>query len=88
MELLAALDRRGGVLRKRELLRELGLDRPGPDGRTATPQAQHSRLRTLLTPLEHRWGFVASDATGARGRVRITEQGRLALRLFGADHPN
>ena len=83
VELLAALDRRGGALRKRELIRELGLDRPGHDGRAPTPQAQHSRLRTLLTPLEQRWGFVASDASGARGRVRLTDQGRLALRLFG-----
>jgi hypothetical protein len=88
VELLAALDRRGGALRKRDLIRELRLDAPGPDGRTATPQAQHSRLRTLLTPLEHRWGFVDSDTSGARGRVRLTEQGRLALRLFGSERRN
>ena len=86
VEVLEALDRRGGALRKRELIRELGLDRPSPGepgGRGPTPQAQHSRLRTRLLPLESRWGFVASDALGARGRVRLTDQGRLALRLFG-----
>ncbi len=86
VELLEALERRGGTLRKRELIRELGLDRPAPGdpaGRVPTPQSQHSRLRTRLVPLESRWGFVSSDAVGARGRVRLTDQGRLALRLFG-----
>ncbi len=86
VELLAALDRRGGALRKRELIRELGLDRrPVEDGRGVTPtaQAQHSRLRHRLEPLEQRWGFVATDRAGARGRVTLTPQGRLALALFG-----
>ncbi|HEY6238187.1 MAG TPA: DUF6293 family protein [Thermoplasmata archaeon] len=84
VEVLDALDRRGGTLRKRDLIRELGLDRPtGSDGRSPSPQAQHSRPRTRLTPLEARWGFVASDPGGARGRVRLTDQGRLALRMFG-----
>lgn len=85
VEVLEALHRRGGALRKRELIRELGLDRlTGPDGRLASPQAQHSRLRTRLLPLEHRWGFVAVDPAGARGRVRLTDQGRLALLMFGS----
>lgn len=84
VEVLEVLARRGGALRKRELIRELGLDRV-PDGaaRAPTAQAQHSRLRTRLVPLEHRWGFVASDTAGPRGRVRLTDQGRLALQLFG-----
>ncbi|MCI4340317.1 MAG: DUF6293 family protein [Thermoplasmata archaeon] len=86
VEVLEALDRRGGSLRKRDLIRELGLDRlpPGESGGHApSPQAQHSRLRTRLLPLETRWGFVASDPGGARGRVRLTDQGRLALLMFG-----
>ena len=84
VEVLEALARRGGSLRKRELIQELRLDRlTHPDGRPSTPQAQHSRLRTRLIPLENRWGFVASDPGGARGRVRLTEQGRLALLMFG-----
>lgn len=86
VELLEALDRRGGTLRKRELIQELGLDRAraeDPHARTPTAQAQHSRLRHRLDPLEQRWGFVATDRAGARGRVHLTEQGRLALALFG-----
>ena len=86
VEVLEALARRGGTLRKRDLIRELGLDRPTPGdvgGRPPSPQAQHSRLRTRLLPLETRWGFVASDPGGARGRVRLTDQGRLALLMFG-----
>jgi Family of unknown function (DUF6293) len=88
IEVLEALDRRGGSLRKRELLRELGLDRPGPTGTPAlSAQAQHGRLARRLEPLEVRWGFVATDARGPRARVRLTDQGRVALTLFGAPTP-
>jgi hypothetical protein len=88
VEVLEALERRGGELRKRELLRELGLDRrAGGDGRLLSPQAQHSRLRGRLEPLEGKWGFVSSEFGGSRGRVRLTRQGRLALALFGRGLP-
>ncbi len=84
VEVLEALERRGGTLRKRELLRELGLDRPGPEGsRPPSPQAQHGRLRRRLEPLERRWGFVRTESPGPRARVQLTEQGRLAVALFG-----
>ncbi len=84
VEVLEALARRGGSLRKRELLRELGLDRPAsPGGATLSPQAQHGRLRRRLEPLESRWGFVRSESSGPRARVALTEQGRVALGLFG-----
>ena len=67
VEVLEALQRRGGTLRKRELLRELGLDQGSPDGAPATsPQAQHGRLRRRLEPLEQRWGFIRTEATGPR----------------------
>lgn len=84
VEVLDALDRRGGALRKRELLRELGLDATGLEGGGLTPQAQHGRLRRRLEPLEQRWGFVRIEGTGPRGRVRLTEQGKVALVLFGS----
>ncbi|MGA9838993.1 MAG: DUF6293 family protein [Thermoplasmata archaeon] len=84
VEVLEALERRGGSLRKRELLRELRLDRPGDDGGpSVSPQAQHGRLSRRLEPLEQRWGFVRTEARGPRARVTITEQGRVALALFG-----
>jgi hypothetical protein len=84
VQVLEALARRGGELRKRELIRELQLDRPGEGTAPAlSPQAQHSRLRSRLEPLEGRWGFVSTDFRGSRGRVRLTDQGRLALALFG-----
>jgi hypothetical protein len=86
VEVLEALARRGGSLRKRDLLRELGLDRPAADtGRAPSPQAQHGRLARRLEPLERRWGFVAAESAGPRARVRLTEQGRLALVLFGRE---
>jgi Family of unknown function (DUF6293) len=84
VEVLEALDRRGGALRKRELLRELRLDRPPREGgHVPSPQSQHGRLRRRLEPLEQRWGFVVSEAKGSRARVRLTDQGRVALTLFG-----
>jgi hypothetical protein len=84
VEVLDALGRRGGTLRKRELIRELGLDRPAPGGGgVASPQAQHGRLRRRLEPLERRWGFVRTESPGPRSRVTLTDQGRLALALFG-----
>jgi hypothetical protein len=84
VEVLEALGRRGGSLRKHELIRELGLDRPGHDaGRPPSPQAQHGRLRRRLDPLERRWGFVRTESPGPRARVQLTDQGRLALALFG-----
>lgn len=88
VEVLEALQRRGGTLRKRDLIRELGLDQPLPDEgprRLPSAQAQHSRLRHRLDPLEGKWGFVAADPGGARGRVTLTDQGRLALTLFGRE---
>ena len=86
VEVLEALARRGGALRKHELIHELGLDRPGPEGGSAaSPQAQHGRLRRRLDPLEQRWGFVRAETPGPRGRVRLTEQGRLALGLFARE---
>jgi hypothetical protein len=84
VDVLEALARRGGSLRKRDLIRELGLDRPESGGRPPSPQAQHSRLRHRLDPLQRRWGFIEQDPGGTRGRVRLTAQGRLALGLFGA----
>ena len=87
VEVLEALDRAGGALRKRDLIRSLGLDRPLDRGRAPSAQAQHSRLRLRLVPLESKWGFVAAETTGGRGRVRLTPQGRLALTLFGRAPP-
>jgi hypothetical protein len=84
VQVLEALARRNGSLRKRDLIRELGLDRPGPEGsRAPSVQAQHGRLRRRLDPLEQRWGFVRAEGPGPRARIRLTEQGRLALALFG-----
>ncbi len=84
VDVLEALRRRGGSLRKHELLRELHLDRAsGESGAMRSPQAAHGLLRRRLEPLERRWGFVRIDPGGPRGRVHLTEQGKVALVLFG-----
>ncbi len=88
VEVLEALARRGGALRKFELIRELGLDRPSASHPSLlSPQARHGRLRRRLDPLEERWGFVRIEPTGPLGRVILTEQGRVALALFGTPKP-
>jgi hypothetical protein len=86
VQVMEALQARGGSIRKKELIQVLGLDRPGPEGgKPPSPQAQHSRLRSRLTPLEKRWGFIqTSELGGMRGRVRLTKQGELALALFSS----
>jgi uncharacterized protein DUF6293 len=83
VEVIEALEAAGGSLRKRELIRALGLERPIDGGTPPSAQAQHSRLRLRLGPLESKWGFVEADRSGGRGRVRLTPQGHLALTLFG-----
>lgn len=84
VEVLEALSRRGGSLRKFELIRELGLDQPSAGhSHVPSPQSSHGRLRRRLEPLAERWGFVQIEPRGPRGRVRLTEQGRVALVLFG-----
>ena len=83
VDVLEALEKAGGMLRKRDLIRALALDRPSDGGRVPSAQAQHSRLRSRLLPLEAKWGFVSAEPAAGRGRVRLTPQGRLALTLFG-----
>jgi hypothetical protein len=86
VQVLEALARRNGSLRKRDLIRELGLDRAGPEGtRAPSAQALHGRLRRRLDPLERRWGFVQAEGPGPRAHIRLTDQGRLALALFGQE---
>ena len=86
VQVMEALAQKGGSLRKKELIQILGLDRTSPDGgKPPSPQAQHSRLRSRLVPLEKRWGFVqTSELGGLRGRVSLTRQGELALALFSS----
>ena len=84
VDVLEALQRRGGSLRKHELLRELRLERGDAGaGAPRSSQAAHGLLRRRLEPLERRWGFVRVDPGGPRGRVHLTEQGKVALVLFG-----
>jgi hypothetical protein len=49
-----------------------------------TRSAPHSRLRAILDPLEKEWHFIEVRARGRKSEVALTEQGRAALRIFGA----
>jgi hypothetical protein len=52
-------------------------------GEDSSKTAPHSKLRTLLEPLENDWKFVEVKAKGRRSEVLLTEQGENALRIFG-----
>lgn len=51
---------------------------------SATRSAPHSQLRAILDPLEKHWGFVTVRARGRQSQVTLSEQGKGALRIFGA----
>jgi len=47
---------------------------------------KHSQLRAIIYPLEKEWGYVKVEYSGRRSEVILTEQGKAALRIFGAPH--
>ncbi len=70
---------------KKELIDELQALKLMPDYQPSqTRSAPHSRLRAILDPLEKEWHFAEVRARGRKSEVALTEQGRSALRIFGA----
>lgn len=85
LELLKDAD--DGTMQKKAIIRELESKRiiepTGRGGEKMTDPAKHSRLRTLLKPMESEFEYVKVESTGSRSTVSITEQGEKALRIFG-----
>jgi hypothetical protein len=77
--------RPGEKISKKELIEELQELKIIPSFQPAQPRnAPHSRLRAILDPLETHWQFVKVEARGRRSEVSLTQQGKSALRIFGA----
>jgi hypothetical protein len=87
LKVLYIVDRNGGSVSKKGLIEELQNLRMIPTYLPSQPRsAPHSRLRALLDPLEHHWGFVEVKSRGRRSDVSLTEQGKSALKIFGAGY--
>ena len=89
MLILGMLRDHGGSMRKSliiEILEKTGIIRSTnrPDVQLSSP-AKHSRLRSLLDPMERYWNMISVRADGRRSEVSIEPQGEAALRIFGLD---
>lgn len=87
MIVLNLLQEAGGTTRKAHLiskLEDLKIIKLKDDKKhELSESAKHSQLRSILEPMERDWKFVKVDASGRRSEVTITDQGRIALRIFG-----
>jgi len=85
---LSIIEQNGGRMRKARLIEKLeGLGVIGIRDERKTElsePAKHSQLRAILEPMESDWKYVTVQARGRRSEVIVTEQGRAALKIFGA----
>ena len=89
MLILGMLRDHGGRMRKSLIIKNLekaGVIRGAsrPDVQLSSP-AKHSRLRSLLDPMERHWNMISVRTGGRRSEVSIERQGEAALRIFGLD---
>jgi CTP-dependent riboflavin kinase len=49
----------------------------------ATRAAEQSQLRVLLNPMEHDFSYITVESRGRRSIVKVTREGKDALRIFG-----
>src|SRR5579875_3908380 len=84
---LGLIERSGGSIRKKQLIRELeqiGVIKLRDEAKTElTEAAKHSQLRALLDPMQNEWGYVKIEASGRHSTVSLTEKGKTALKIFG-----
>ncbi|MDE0090482.1 MAG: DUF6293 family protein, partial [Thaumarchaeota archaeon] len=76
-----------GTMQKKNIIQELEdrkiIEPTGKEDEKMTDPAKHSRLRTLLKPMESEFEYVSIKSAGSRSTVSITDQGKRALRIFG-----
>jgi hypothetical protein len=88
MLVLSIIQQDGGRIRKARLiekLEKLNIIRIRDERRTELSEAaKHSQLRAILDPMESEWKYLTIEASGRRSEVIITEQGKAALKIFGA----
>lgn len=85
VKLLEFINQSEGSISKKELIQKLR--KAGIIRSVATKQlsasASHSQLRRFLDPLQKDWHFVTVESRGRSSTVRLTDEGRTALRIFG-----
>lgn len=84
LQVLSIIDTSHGKITKKDLIDALQDLKVIPTYLPSQPRsAPHSRLRSLLDPLENHWQFITIKSKGRRSEVSLTEQGKSALRIFG-----
>ena len=82
---VSTISKAGGMLSKKDLIENLQEAKMIPHYLPSQPKsAPHSRLRAILDPLEKQWHFIVVKSKGRKSEVSLTEQGKSALRIFGA----
>jgi CRISPR locus-related DNA-binding protein len=87
MKVLSVMNQSGGKIGKKaliEILQSKDYQMIPQFSPSQTKSAPHSRLRAILDPLEKHWRFVTIKAKGRQSEVRLTEQARNALKIFGS----
>jgi hypothetical protein len=85
LQVLSIIHQAGGMISKKGLIEELQSLRVIPTYAPSQPRsAPHSRLRAILDPIETHWQFIEVKSRGRLSKVSLTDQGRSALKIFGA----
>ena len=87
LKALKIIDAKGGKVTKKILIQELvalGVIRPVKEPELTEP-AKHSQLRLIIEPMKNEFGYVTVEARGRTSLVQITNEGKNALRVFGAE---
>ena len=92
MLILKLLHEHRGPMRKSLLIGKLEdagiISKTDSLGSPLSGPAKHSRLRSLIDPMERDWSLISVKARGRISEVSMELQGEKALRIFGLDDEN
>lgn len=87
MLILDLLSKNNGFMKKSKMINELEniqvISKTDEFHNNLSAPAKHSRLRSLLDPMERDWNLISVKSSGSRSIVSIELQGERALRIFG-----
>ena len=87
MLILDLLSKNNGSMKKSKMIEALEeakiVRKASESGYSLSGPAKHSRLRSLLDPMEREWNLISVKSSGSRSEVSIESQGEKALRIFG-----
>lgn len=75
-----------GMLRKRQLVEFLENEKiikPQDPSEEFSINAKLGQLQSIIYPMEKEWKYIIIEQRGSRSQVRITEEGKQALQIFG-----